>query len=168
MGVVCRKIAVLYCSGYHFFHIFSLWSSYCTKNYTATLIYDGAIMFVCFLCPVLSYKGIPCDFQINCYLIEKFCTKDQIFLLSVWHYWTKFQSDNLWYIRFISLIGAELTLYSFLIGAIHISNPIGRQAKGLSHLNLSHCGLTGKGVNMLAHSLSVNKVRSDKMKFSCI
>ncbi|KAK3878025.1 hypothetical protein Pcinc_017305 [Petrolisthes cinctipes] len=42
-------------------------------------------------------------------------------------------------------------------GAVHVSNPIGRQAKGLSHLNLSYCGLTGKGVNMLAHSLSVNK-----------
>ncbi|RXG68752.1 F-actin-uncapping protein LRRC16A [Armadillidium vulgare] len=43
-------------------------------------------------------------------------------------------------------------------GAVHISNPIGRQAKGLSHLNLASCGLTSKGVNMLAHSLSVNKV----------
>lgn len=45
-----------------------------------------------------------------------------------------------------------------IAGAVHVSNPIGRQAKGLSHLNLSYCGLTGKGVNMLAHSLSVNKV----------
>lgn len=47
-----------------------------------------------------------------------------------------------------------------IAGAVHVSNPIGRQAKGLSHLNLSYCGLTGKGVNMLAHSLSVNKVQS--------
>ncbi|XP_045104891.1 F-actin-uncapping protein LRRC16A-like isoform X32 [Portunus trituberculatus] len=50
-------------------------------------------------------------------------------------------------------------------GAIHISNPIGRQAKGLSHLNLSHCGLTGKGVNMLAHSLSVNKYMCQTLTF---
>ncbi|XP_066939528.1 F-actin-uncapping protein LRRC16A isoform X19 [Macrobrachium rosenbergii] len=50
-------------------------------------------------------------------------------------------------------------------GAVHISNPIGRQAKGLSHLNLSHCGLTGKGVNMLAHSLSVNKYMCQTLTF---
>lgn len=50
-------------------------------------------------------------------------------------------------------------------GAIHISNPIGRQAKGLSHLNLSQCGLTGKGVNMLAHSLSVNKYMCQTLTF---
>ncbi|XP_037804619.1 F-actin-uncapping protein LRRC16A-like isoform X24 [Penaeus monodon] len=50
-------------------------------------------------------------------------------------------------------------------GAVHISNPIGRQAKGLSHLNLSLCGLTGKGVNMLAHSLSVNKYMCQTLTF---
>lgn len=30
---------------------------------------------------------------------------------------------------------------------------ISRLNKGLVHLNLSHCGLTSKGVNQLAHSL---------------
>lgn len=29
--------------------------------------------------------------------------------------------------------------------------------KGLIHLNLSHCGLSSKGVNQLAHALSLNK-----------
>lgn len=50
-------------------------------------------------------------------------------------------------------------------GAVHISNPIGRQAKGLSYLNLSVCGLTGKGVNMLSHSLSVNKYMCQTLTF---
>ncbi|KAL7637106.1 UNVERIFIED_CONTAM: hypothetical protein RMT77_012864 [Armadillidium vulgare] len=50
-------------------------------------------------------------------------------------------------------------------GAVHISNPIGRQAKGLSHLNLASCGLTSKGVNMLAHSLSVNKYMCQTLTF---
>ncbi|KAK3878897.1 hypothetical protein Pcinc_016492 [Petrolisthes cinctipes] len=56
-----------------------------------------------------------------------------------------------------NLCGLVAKLSPVAGGAVHVSNPIGRQAKGLSHLNLSYCGLTGKGVNMLAHSLSVNK-----------
>ena len=48
--------------------------------------------------------------------------------------------------------------FHYFTGAVHISNPIGRQAKGLAHLNLSYSGLTSKGVNMVAHSLTVNKV----------
>ncbi|XP_064102887.1 F-actin-uncapping protein LRRC16A-like isoform X17 [Macrobrachium nipponense] len=64
-----------------------------------------------------------------------------------------------------NLCGLVAKLSPVAGGAVHISNPIGRQAKGLSHLNLSHCGLTGKGVNMLAHSLSVNKYMCQTLTF---
>nr|XP_045600769.1 F-actin-uncapping protein LRRC16A-like isoform X15 [Procambarus clarkii] len=64
-----------------------------------------------------------------------------------------------------NLCGLVAKLSPVAGGAIHISNPIGRQAKGLSHLNLSQCGLTGKGVNMLAHSLSVNKYMCQTLTF---
>lgn len=45
----------------------------------------------------------------------------------------------------------------FLSGAVHLSIPCSKLPKGLVHLNLSHCGLTSKGVNQLAHSLTLNK-----------
>ncbi|XP_037804612.1 F-actin-uncapping protein LRRC16A-like isoform X17 [Penaeus monodon] len=64
-----------------------------------------------------------------------------------------------------NLCGLVAKLSPVAGGAVHISNPIGRQAKGLSHLNLSLCGLTGKGVNMLAHSLSVNKYMCQTLTF---
>ncbi|XP_068242569.1 F-actin-uncapping protein LRRC16A-like isoform X17 [Palaemon carinicauda] len=64
-----------------------------------------------------------------------------------------------------NLCGLVAKLSPVAGGAVHISNPIGRQAKGLSHLNLSHCGLTGKGVNMLSHSLSVNKYMCQTLTF---
>ncbi|XP_039285032.1 F-actin-uncapping protein LRRC16A isoform X2 [Nilaparvata lugens] len=42
-------------------------------------------------------------------------------------------------------------------GGTHLSSPLAKAQKGLVHLNLSHCGLTSKGVNQLAHALSLNK-----------
>ncbi|CAL4061396.1 unnamed protein product, partial [Meganyctiphanes norvegica] len=71
------------------------------------------------------------------------------------------------------LLGSEVPFSKIIVHntgnvasrAVHISNPIGRQAKGLSYLNLSVCGLTGKGVNMLAHSLSVNKYMCQTLTF---
>ncbi|KAK6644485.1 hypothetical protein RUM43_000752 [Polyplax serrata] len=42
-------------------------------------------------------------------------------------------------------------------GASHLSVLCSKLPKGLVHLNLSHCGLTSKGVNNLAHSLTLNK-----------
>ncbi|XP_063216006.1 F-actin-uncapping protein LRRC16A isoform X3 [Bacillus rossius redtenbacheri] len=42
-------------------------------------------------------------------------------------------------------------------GASHLSGPLARGPKGLVRLDLSHCGLTAKGVNQLAHALSLNK-----------
>ncbi|PSN31727.1 hypothetical protein C0J52_19831 [Blattella germanica] len=42
-------------------------------------------------------------------------------------------------------------------GASHLSSPLAKVPKGLIHLNLSHCGLSSKGVNQLAHALSLNK-----------
>ena len=50
-------------------------------------------------------------------------------------------------------------------GALHISNPIGRQSNGLAHLNMSHCSLTSKGVNLLSHSLTVNKFMSQTLGY---
>ncbi|XP_076044428.1 F-actin-uncapping protein LRRC16A-like isoform X18 [Oratosquilla oratoria] len=64
-----------------------------------------------------------------------------------------------------SLCGLVAKLAPSSCGAVHISNPIGRQAKGLCHLNLSYCGLTSKGVNMLSHSLSVNKYMGQTLTF---
>ncbi|KAK7868710.1 hypothetical protein R5R35_008235 [Gryllus longicercus] len=42
-------------------------------------------------------------------------------------------------------------------GANHLSSPLARLPKGLVHLNLSHCSLSSKGVNQLAHSLFLNQ-----------
>lgn len=46
---------------------------------------------------------------------------------------------------------------SSFIGTSHVKSPISRVPKGLIHLNLSHCGLTSKGINNIAHALSLNK-----------
>lgn len=45
----------------------------------------------------------------------------------------------------------------FVIGAVHLSGPIAKISKGLCKLSLGHCGLTSKGVNQIAHSLSLNQ-----------
>lgn len=37
--------------------------------------------------------------------------------------------------------------------------------KGLIHLNLSHCGLSSKGVNQLAHALSLNKIMPSTLTY---
>lgn len=42
-------------------------------------------------------------------------------------------------------------------GAVHLAGPIAKVSKGLCKLSLSHCGLTAKGVNQMAHSLSLNQ-----------
>ncbi|XP_043269676.1 F-actin-uncapping protein LRRC16A isoform X2 [Venturia canescens] len=42
-------------------------------------------------------------------------------------------------------------------GATLLSGPIGKLAKGLQKLNLSRCGLTGKGVAQIAHALGLNR-----------
>ncbi|XP_022235977.1 F-actin-uncapping protein LRRC16A-like isoform X2 [Limulus polyphemus] len=41
-------------------------------------------------------------------------------------------------------------------GVGHVSNAVGKLQKGLVHLSLSKTGLTSKGINNLAHSLSLN------------
>lgn len=41
-------------------------------------------------------------------------------------------------------------------GALHLAGPIAKISKGLCKLCLGHCGLTSKGVNQIAHSLSLN------------
>lgn len=43
------------------------------------------------------------------------------------------------------------------IGAVHLAGPIAKISKGLCKLSLSQCGLTAKGVNQIAHSLSLNQ-----------
>lgn len=41
-------------------------------------------------------------------------------------------------------------------GAVYLSGFISKLNKGLVHLNLSHCGLTSKGINQLAQALLTN------------
>ncbi|XP_075224401.1 capping protein regulator and myosin 1 linker 1 leucine rich repeat protein [Lycorma delicatula] len=50
-------------------------------------------------------------------------------------------------------------------GATHLSSPLAKVPKGLIHLNLSHCGLTSKGVNQLAHALSLNKLMPNTLTY---
>ncbi|XP_046397648.1 F-actin-uncapping protein LRRC16A isoform X2 [Ischnura elegans] len=50
-------------------------------------------------------------------------------------------------------------------GASHLSNPIAKVSKGLVHLNLSHCYLSSKGVNQIAHALSLNKYMPNTLTY---
>nr|CAD7434185.1 unnamed protein product [Timema monikensis] len=50
-------------------------------------------------------------------------------------------------------------------GANHLSNPLARVPKGLVHLSLGHCGLSSKGVNQLAHALSLNKFMPNSLTY---
>lgn len=50
-------------------------------------------------------------------------------------------------------------------GAVHLAGPIAKISKGLSRLSLSHCGLTAKGVNQIAHSLSLNQSISTSLTY---
>ncbi len=37
--------------------------------------------------------------------------------------------------------------------------------KGLIYLNLAHCGLTSKGINHIAHALSLNKCMPNTLTY---
>ncbi|XP_062707832.1 F-actin-uncapping protein LRRC16A isoform X10 [Aedes albopictus] len=50
-------------------------------------------------------------------------------------------------------------------GAGHFAGPIAKISKGVSKLSLSHCGLTSKGVNQIAQSLSLNQNVSNSLVF---
>ncbi|XP_037044031.1 F-actin-uncapping protein LRRC16A isoform X5 [Bradysia coprophila] len=50
-------------------------------------------------------------------------------------------------------------------GAIHLAGPIAKISKGLCKLSLSQCGLTAKGVNQMAHSLSLNQSISSSLTY---
>lgn len=51
------------------------------------------------------------------------------------------------------------------VGAVHLAGPIAKISKGLCRLSLSHCGLTAKGVNQMAHSLSLNQSISSSLTY---
>lgn len=51
------------------------------------------------------------------------------------------------------------------IGAVHLAGPIAKISKGLCRLSLSHCGLTAKGVNQMAHSLTLNQSISSSLTY---
>lgn len=58
------------------------------------------------------------------------------------------------------------TQHSFILsGTVHLGNAFSKLPKGLVHLNLSHCGLTSKGVNQLAHALTLNKVMPSTLSY---
>ncbi|XP_031782312.1 F-actin-uncapping protein LRRC16A isoform X2 [Nasonia vitripennis] len=50
-------------------------------------------------------------------------------------------------------------------GAAHTTGPLGKLPKGLQKLNLSRCGLTGKGVGQIAHALSLNRSMPTSLQF---
>ncbi|XP_035912267.1 F-actin-uncapping protein LRRC16A isoform X2 [Anopheles stephensi] len=50
-------------------------------------------------------------------------------------------------------------------GATHLAGPIAKMSKGFAKLALAHCGLTAKGVNQLAHSLSLNQNISNSLTY---
>lgn len=51
------------------------------------------------------------------------------------------------------------------LGALHLAGPIAKISKGLCKLCLGHCGLTSKGVNQIAHSLSLNQSISSSLTY---
>jgi len=61
------------------------------------------------------------------------------------------------FVYWLTLTLTYIPLCHCLTGASHLSSPLAKVPKGLIHLNLSHCGLSSKGVNQLAHALSLNK-----------
>lgn len=46
-----------------------------------------------------------------------------------------------------------------------MAGPIAKITKGLCKLCLSHCGLTSKGINQIAHSLSLNQSISSSLTY---
>lgn len=55
--------------------------------------------------------------------------------------------------------------FHFCLGAVHLAGPIAKISKGLCRLSLSHCGLTAKGVNQMAHSLTLNQSISSSLTY---
>lgn len=59
----------------------------------------------------------------------------------------------------------SLYIILLLLGAVHLAGPIAKVSKGLCKLSLSHCGLTAKGVNQMAHSLSLNQSIANSLTY---
>ena len=51
------------------------------------------------------------------------------------------------------------------LGAAHTTGPLGKLPKGLQKLNLSRCGLSGKGVGQIAHALSLNRSMPTSLQY---
>lgn len=65
---------------------------------------------------------------------------------------------------YLSFKKVNCTFIIFL-GTVHLGNAFSKLPKGLIHLNLSHCGLTSKGVNQLAHALTLNKAMPSTLSY---
>ena len=50
-------------------------------------------------------------------------------------------------------------------GLTHISQVVGHLPRGTKHLNLAHCGLSGKGVNPMATALVTNKLSLNSLTY---
>ncbi|XP_052861645.1 F-actin-uncapping protein LRRC16A [Anopheles cruzii] len=50
-------------------------------------------------------------------------------------------------------------------GATHLAGPIAKMSKGFSKLALAQCGLSAKGANQIAHSLSLNQTISSSLTY---
>lgn len=44
----------------------------------------------------------------------------------------------------------------YILGAIHLAGQTAKISKGLCKLSLAHCGITSKGINQIAQSLTQN------------
>ncbi|XP_055620495.1 F-actin-uncapping protein LRRC16A isoform X3 [Toxorhynchites rutilus septentrionalis] len=53
----------------------------------------------------------------------------------------------------------------YVLGAGHLAGIIAKISKGVTRLSLSHCGLTSKGVNQIAYSLSLNQDVSSSLTY---
>ncbi|CAG0895779.1 unnamed protein product [Darwinula stevensoni] len=50
-------------------------------------------------------------------------------------------------------------------GVSHLLSPVSSVPAGLKHLNLSHCGMSSKGINQLSHALSINPLTNSSLTF---
>lgn len=53
----------------------------------------------------------------------------------------------------------------FYLGASYLSQCINRLSKGVVHINVSHCGLSSKGVNNMSNALCSNPTNFNTLTY---
>lgn len=51
------------------------------------------------------------------------------------------------------------------VGASYLSQGVARLGKGVAHINVSHCGLSSKGVNHIAGALCTNTTNINTLTY---